>query len=483
MPNEPIQDTSLLLSAEAANARTAQAREAQSALKARESITSPGSTYKGVPNEDAENALAQSFKEVTGTPAPREGDEVPTERQVTPAPGVPADPARPVVPVKPKEKTPAGAEEEKRAQEEKTRSETKDTLDDLLATAREKPEEKPEEIPEKASDQPYAEHQISESASKKSKEAFENLRKAAVERETTQKTRADAAEARLVQLEAELKDAKSKVGAIPQEVETELKELREHRALFDVEADPAFRQKYESQANQHYEAIYQRLRVHSYPDSEIEELRKLPKAVRDAEIDRLTGLLEKPEERRPIEARMAKIEGIEEDRQAELAQTRAKAEQIVKAQREASKVQTAVKIDEIANLVKPKLQGLDWFFPKDIPPGTPPELVKKLEAHNAFAAEIQEQLRSAIVNDDVQTRATAALSVPLSRFLARELRVTKAALAAATERLEKINKAGNTSRLNERSTVKADIPAAVTVDSDPQEAIDSLFRQARGSVR
>ena len=207
-------------------------------------------------------------------------------------------------------------------------------------------------------------------------------------------------------------------------------------------------------------------------------------------IDRLVGLLEKPEERRPFESAMLKIQTIEDERVAELQNTKAKAAEILKAKRTDPVAQTAARIDAVANKVKPNVnpKSLPWLFPKEIKPDTPPELKKQLEAHNKFAGDMQEMLRAAIVDDSVETRATAAISVPLAQYYFRELNVAKAALAAANEKLAKITRAGATSRLAERASVKSDSPKKLDLDGDRNETIDNLFKEAqheesRGNLR
>lgn len=471
MANEPIQDTSLLLDNASAEARTAQAREAQSALKSRESLSSPGSKYKGVPDEDADNALSKAFEEATGA-KPDDAPEIPPAGAVTKAPGVPDAP-----------KTPAEIEAERAAEAAKAREEGESSLDDLIKSAQEE-EKVPAEAPPKEEpvEKPYAEHALPANASQKSKDSFENLRKAAAEREQAQRTRADAAEARAAEAEKLATEAKAKIGVLTPELEQELKELREHRALFAREADPAFKQKYDTRQNGHYESIYNLLKVHQLREEFITELKAMPKKQRDAEIDRLVGLLEKPEERRPFESQLLKIQTIEEERTQELADTRAKAAEVVKAEREAPKQQTQARLDEIANLVRPNLKDLGWIVVKDIPAGTPPELKKQLEGHNKFALEMQTSLRAAITDDSVQTRATAALAVPLSYYFAREARAAKAELAEVKAQLDRIKKAGATSRLAERASTKANVPVVSDVNADPRDVMDDLFKSASESA-
>jgi hypothetical protein len=475
MATEPTQ-SSLILPAEELAARNEQARAARDTLAAQQSITSPGARAKSTDDFDAEDALAKHLHEAERT-APKEGDEsgVPRSAEVTPAPGVPVSPAAPKPPVP--QKTPAEIEAEEAAASAKS---GEDTLEGLLAQARteateaEKPAVQTPPKPESA----FSDHTLPANASQKSKDSFENLKRAASEREAAQRARADAAEAKIAAAEAAAAEAKAQVGKLTPELEQELKELREHRALFATESDPTFKSKYEGRQAQHYEAIYAELRRHQLPEATITELKALSKADRDWNIDQYVSKLTNPADKRPIEAKQLQIQAIEDEKAEELLTTKAKAAELVKAQREAPAQQTQAKIDEIANLVKPKIAGMKWFDVKDIPADTPPEAKKALEENNRRAVAYREHLRLAIVNDDPQTRAAAALAVPLSYYYAREAAMAQAQVKTLQEKLDKIVKASATSRLSERASVRSDAPIRTDVDSDPQDAVDALFRQA-----
>jgi hypothetical protein len=59
-------------------------------------------------------------------------------------------------------------------------------------------------------------------------------------------------------------------------------------------------------------------------------MKAMTKTERDAAIDALTSKLQQPSERRPIEMRQLQIQQVEEERAAELAETKAKAAEILK---------------------------------------------------------------------------------------------------------------------------------------------------------
>lgn len=466
MANDTLGDSSILLEGDALAERQAEAVRARETLAAQQSITSPGSKPKGVADEDADNALAKAFEEATGE---NPNSEIPAVGTVTKPPGVPDSPADP----KPKkEDAPAEVDDSSK------------TIDDLLALATksdDKPLAEPENKPA-AEAKPYSEHELPATASVKSKESFSKLKEAAVARENEQRSRAEAAEAKAKAAEEALAKAQAEVGKLTPEIETELKELREHRALYATETDPSFKAKFDARISKNHDDILSYLVGLGLTQDKADAIKKLPRSSREAEFDKLLGLIEDPAQRRPIESKLLQNVGIDQERTEALSEAKNKAESIVKAQRDAPVVSKQAKIDEIANLVRPKLNGLEWFAEKNIPANTPPELRKQMEAQNKWASEQRDALKAAIVNDDPQTRATAALAVPLSQYFARELGIARAKLAAAEAKLDKIQKASATSRLSERASVRSDAPVRTNVDADARDTIDSLFTEAGGKL-
>ena len=213
------------------------------------------------------------------------------------------------------------------------------------------------------------------------------------------------------------------------------------------------------------------------------KLKAFPKADRDRAID---GFLDKLEssDRRSIEAKLVSNASIESERADELSRIRGNAAEHLKSQQQAPQAAAVQRADAIANIVAPQIRGLSWLYPKDVPNNTPPELRKQLESHNEFALKLQSDLRSAIANDDPETRATAALSVPLAQYFARENAGLKSRLAELNTKLERFTAATRTSRLSERASSKSDSPKpAADISQDPNDALDALFNEATASKR
>ena len=459
MPDD-LNDSAFLQTADAAAESSARAQRAQAEFAERGSATSPSASLKPSVNLDESNSdfdkLVDSVVQDPNNPANALSDAPASkpkgETKPDEAPAKPAEEAAP-------EATPA----------------KKGPLDDLLKQATAKPDEAPPAKPE----DPYADHQLPATASVKARENFDRLKATAAADIKAAADERDAAVQRAKEFEAKLNEAQQTAGKLTPELEQELKELREHRALFDTERDPQFRQKFDSRIDRNYQGIYSELHRHGLPSAEIDKLKAFPKADRDRAIEGFLDKLE-PADRRIIESKLVSNLGIEEERNTELSRVRTEAEQHIKSQREAPQQAAQQRADTIANLVGPQLKGLDWIYTKDIPAGTPPEVRKALEQHNELAAEMQSDLRSAITNDDPETRATAALSVPLAKWFARENAALKAQLKELSGKLERYSSASRTSRLAERASVKSDTPKpALDLNQEGGDAVDNLFKTAQ----
>lgn len=461
-------EESILQSADALAEASARANRAQAEFKSRESVTSPGATLKPAVNLDDEAAgLDAAMAEVLANPEQQIQEPANPLAAPDKKPETPEKPVEDVVPEKPIAEPEAGT-----------------SLDDLLKAATAEPikKEEPEKPKDETPTDPFAAHQLPANASAKSREHFDKLKTEAANREKAAIERASAAEQKAKELEERLAKVEQNTGKLPDEVEKELKELREHRALFDTENDPSFKKKFDARIGSNYEDIYSELKRHGLPDAEVAKLRAFDRQDRDAAIDGFVAKLDTAS-RRLIEAKLVSNISIEGERKAELQEIRGRANELVKNQQEAPALQHKQRVDAIANLVAPQIKQLGWLYVQDIPANTPPELRKQMEVNNEFALKLQSDLRSAIANDDPETRATAALSVPLAQWFAKQNRSLQAQVAELSAKLERITKSSSTSRLSDRATAKSDVPVKpVDVNSDPSDSIDNLFKAAGGKL-
>lgn len=426
-----------------------------------------------------EAALDNAFAEVSGS-APA-GDAQTDPNQFgrenggvkPPVEGTPAEETAPAAETKPAPQSTEVVDAKLTAEEPKTKT----LLDELIPDAT-----KPAATePVKPAD-PYGDVKLRSDASPKTRETFEQLKTLAQQREQAAIKQAEDARAAAAALEARIKELEART--VPDEVKKDLEELRKFRAQFDIERDPEFRQKYDGRVETNYTAIYAKLQQHGLPASEIEKLKGFSQSERDTAIERLASKLSGLD-RRTVEAKLLDNVNIAEERQKTIEDTRRRAEEILKERSNAPVQEAQKRIQEIATLVQPELARLPWIHAKEIPATAAPEEKKRLEADNARALELQEQLKTAIVDDSPVARARAALSVPLARHFSTAYAAEKARADALQAKLDAINQAGATSR-----TARTSAAVAATRAPDPNskpkeagEAIDDLFFAAQNGGR
>ena len=66
------------------------------------------------------------------------------------------------------------------------------------------------------------------------------------------------------------------------------------------------------------------------------------------------------------------------------------------------------------------MQKLPFLYLKEIPSTATATEKTEIEAHNAFALELQEDIKRAIVDEAPEIRAEVILAVPFARYLKKE---------------------------------------------------------------
>ena len=339
----------------------------------------------------------------------------------------------------------------------------KGPLDDLLANATAKPAGEAD---------PVDDIKLRSDASPKTRETFEQLK-------TVYKGRLDAANAKALDLETRLKELETKAAnPLTDDLKKELEDHRAFRAQFDTENDPTFKQKFDTRVSTNYQDIYARLSDHRLPDTELEKLKAMPSAERDAAIDTFLDKLP-PGSRRFIESKLIDNQSVQDQRRKELTEVRAKADQILAEKAKAPQDTAQRRLDEVTSIMRPVLAQLPFVHVQEIPATAGAEERKALESRNAFALSAQEMLRRTLLDDSPQARSDAALALPLAHYYKREYDTVKAQLAAATERLDGITKAGRTSRTANSiaSPNRPQTPVSGKTQQDSGDAVDSLFNE------
>lgn len=397
-------------------------------------------------------ALKSVPEEFKGTPGTENGGVV------MPLEGAPK--------AEPKTESAPAAEPEKPAQETApVAEEKKSLLESVLAEP--KAETKPAD--------PYEGVKLRSDASPRTQETFAQLKTLAREREEA--ARAEAVEIKKQLEELQAKQAELEKRTVPAEVEQELKELREFRAQYGAEQSPEFRQKFDGRVDQNYQAIFSKLKDHGLADSEVQKLQAFQQQDRDAAIESFLSKLPAAS-RRFIELKLAdNLNAIDEKAKA-LQEIRAKAAEIIQKEKVAPVEQAQERFLKTTALLKPALAKLPWVHVRDIPPNTPPEEAKAIEAHNKFAALVQEDLRFVLQNDTPEARAEAAVAVPLARYYQRENQTLASKVASLEKELGAIKAASRISRTARSSAPSTPVAApAPKVLEDRDDAIDSIFNE------
>lgn len=448
-----------------------QSPDLASADRAAESMLRTGAdvTLSGV-DPARESALDDAFASVVPSPEPaealgRENGGVKPELPGAPEPKQADDPAAEPVP-KP-EAAPKPAAEASKPAEKPVR---KGLLDDVI----EEPAAKPADTPEKA----YEDIKLRSDASAKTVESFSAVKARAIERETAVRTELESIKARALELETKLTEAEKTKGTVPEEVAKELKEHREYRALHDVSSRPEFKEKFDSKIEANFEAIYSLFKQEGWTDEKVQALKNFPEAQRVAFIEQKIIPLLTDGQKRVVSAKIFDNVNISEAKQKELDAARTDAEKILAEQREQPLKVRQQKDTEFANVLRPKLQKLAFVYPKEVPSTATPAEKAEIEAHNAFALELQDDVRRAIADESPEIRAEVVLAVPLARYQARQLKLATARAEAAEAKLAAITKAGNTGRLGKSAAAPEAAAPTRGLDTSGDSAVDQLFAQA-----
>jgi hypothetical protein len=353
----------------------------------------------------------------------------------------------------------------------------KGLLDDLVAETGQDPAKSGQTSP--PSD-PYGDVKLRSDASPKTRETFEALKTVAKQREEAARKEAEEARAESAKAADRIKELEAKV--VPDDVRGELKELREFRAQFDTQNDPQFKAKFDVRVDKNYEAVYAKLRSHALPESEIEKLRAFPPADRDAAIENFFGKLPAMS-KRFIEAKLLDNINVTDERERALQEARDNAAKILAERKSAPGQQTQAKISEVAKLVQPELAKLPWIHTKEIPANAAPEDKKRIEAENTAALDLQERLKSAIVDESPAGRARSALAVPLARHYSSLYVQEHARAEALQKQLDAIKSASTTSRTARTIASPSNTVAPRATPTDSGEAFDALFAEVTNARR
>jgi len=202
-------------------------------------------------------------------------------------------------------------------------------------------------------------------------------------------------------------------------------DLRKFRALFDIQSDPDFQNKYDVPINQAKANIYGIMKQHGASD---ELLQSIEAQGGPDKIDQkwwqstLSKLPMTDAER--LKRNIVDVADLSEKRVAEIQHSAANASQYYQQRDEALVERFTQQEQESINYIQEqiKAQNADWALPKEIPAGATPEQRKAIEAHNAQAAQLEELFYGAMYPQTPQARADVAAAAAMSHMLTNQLR-------------------------------------------------------------
>lgn len=346
--------------------------------------------------------------------------------------------------------------------------------DDLLTKLLGK-EEKVETTPETPTEEdPYDKVKLRSDASEKTKNTFEELKRTAKDRELKARTEAEQARKELQELRAKVEELSKKT--VPDNIEAELRELREFRATFDAERDPEFQQKFSSRLEQNNGTIFETLKRNGLKDELVEQVKSMPY---DQQVEQIARWAEKlsPRDKLLITARLADNENIESDRQSALREIKSKADQILAEKRNAPVRNQDQFVEEAVRTLKPVLPQVPFLHPKETPANATPAIKAEIERHNAVAAESQKMLLSFLQDDSARTRSILALAGVLAPRYQAQLKEAEGRVKALEKELSSIREAGRLSKTTRSSaTAERAAPRIDVFDTNAEDAMEEAWK-------
>lgn len=319
---------------------------------------------------------------------------------------------------------------------------------------------------------PYDEHKLPGTPSERTRETFDQLKKAAREREAAAREEAKKAREEAEALRKQLEEAGERPP--PEELTKELEELRTFRRAYDTENDPEFRQKFESRREANENSIYETLKKGGLKDTVLEQLKALPY---DQRVDNIARWAEKlsPRDKLLVSSRLADNENIELERAKALEEIKATAHSVLEAARGPSaEEQEKQFVEGVITALKPVLPSVDILQPKEVPAAAAPKEREQIEEHNKLVARHQTQLLELIQDNSPATKGVLALAGVLAPHYKAQVKSLQTEIKSLQEQLAKIKKAGSFSRVSGSSA-----PAKVgpeVLDMGAEEALDNAWR-------
>jgi len=266
------------------------------------------------------------------------------------------------------------------------------------------------------------------------------------------------------ELVVKLKAAEEKaaqVGKLPEDVEKELKELRDFRKRLDVEYDPSFKQ-FDTQIQQTDESILGKLKDIGVSEENLKKIRET--GVGEVEWDNILAKLP-PQARRFVEAKLVTREDLAEQKKRAIETAKSNADSFL-ADREKEEAKIAAQVtQEVQTHFTELTSKLPWFKRHTPSSAATAEEKAGAEAHNKFMDHVDSVIKDAAEDDSPETKAILTLGYVQMLQLQRETAAMRAGLDAQTKAWEA-----------EKATLNAKI-------KEQSDLIDRIKRSSSSSFR
>lgn len=301
----------------------------------------------------------------------------------------------------------------------------------------------------------------------KSVEAFATVKQMARERiATLEKENADL---RAKYEAAEKKAAEAKPGT-SEEVEKELKELREFRLKYDVEADPSF-QSYDKSAKENEALIIARMKAAGVDEASIKRIEEIgvSQVVWEDILDKFPAPL-----KRFIEGKLYENDNLAEKKKLAIETAKANASEFVRTRQEelykGSEARQQTTMQEFNAL----LPNMDWLTKAAVDPKATAEEKAKAEATNALIDKVNADLQEALNDDSPRMRAILIGGFAKLMRVQADFEAAKAAHKAEIDKLNATLKEKDEfiSRIKKSSTSRLGSAAPGVGEGKPKIKVD-----------
>jgi hypothetical protein len=340
---------------------------------------------------------------------------------------------------------------------------------------------KPDAVPEVKSaealaigEDPFKDIHLPPGARPKSGEAFGQIKARATQEIAAREKQIEELKLAVLERDEKLKNP------VPPELDAEVKELREFRAKFDIEADPKFKD-FDKRAEASREFIYSKLSENPNLGKDVVDAIKKHGGPENVQMEKIFAAMADPSAERLISARLAEIEMEKFNKQQAQALAKKNVSQYVADRQKAFELNVTAHNSTTKQELTGMLKNFEWMKPVTPAKDATAEQKTDAEAANKWIADTNGQLEAALTDDSPQMRAILLAGMARMFYIENKYTATQAQLVKAHAELKTLNeklvkfKGASIARLDESSAAAGPAPVkSEEKDIFSMRASDSL---------